>query len=315
MTATPTITSESSHTIVRPKNVKEAHAILHQHVADSRQPPPPQDKQQLPNTATAYNTGTKNETTTKIIPQQLIEIQGYIVKRRALGSSLVFLDLVMTTPTEEENDPSNNEEENVDIPPIQALLRKDCHVGDWFEFHHKIIQPGTYVTLVGYGQPSRNPGETLLFISNATLIQPNSNPQHANAIFQRLQDYYPPPSLEEQQDHDPQQWSLLLQEVASAFRVDPTILWNRLQQTGTTTYRNGKTNHTGTALLQLGQNNTKKQQRRATGGRGGDSARHMTLAKELLNHLVVQLNIPLKDPSQLMGSSASKKVQLLPPST
>eukprot|EP00978_Attheya_sp_CCMP212_P026307 scaffold86274_cov53-Attheya_sp.AAC.7 len=312
MTATPTIaTSDWSH-IVRPKNVKEAHAILHQHVADSRQPPP-QDEQQLPNNA-------------RIIPlqqpQQLIEIQGYIVKRRALGSSLVFLDLVMSTSTTEENDPNNNEEENVDIPsPIQALLRKDCHVGHWFEFHHKTIQPGTYVTLVGYGQPSRNPGETLLFISKATLNQPNSNPQHANAILQRLQDYHPSSSLKEQpnhavelqqQDHDPhQQWSLLLQEVASAFRVDPTILWNKLQQTGSNTH---KMNHTGTELL-MGQNNTKKQQRRATGGRGGDSARHMTLAKELLGQLVVQLKVPLKDPSQLMGSSASKKVQLLPPST
>mmetsp|Transcript_10966 Transcript_10966/g.15453 ORF Transcript_10966/g.15453 Transcript_10966/m.15453 type:complete len:800 (-) Transcript_10966:240-2639(-) len=101
----------------------------------------------------------------------LISVEGFISKRRALSSSLVFIDIIFC-------------EDNESMPPLQALLRREFFDDSAsFKAYHKVLQPGIRLSVVGHVGPSRNPGEVLLFIHEAIFLAPNSNPQHMKNVL------------------------------------------------------------------------------------------------------------------------------------
>ena len=120
---------------------------------------------------------------------KLVSLEGYIRKCRVLGSSLAFLDVVVT-------DCSAKHLGNLDdlaTTPVQAVLQRD-HTHNTpqfsasFDAFCKILQPGTRVSLVGHLRPSRIPSEPVVAIHAAKLTCPNSNPQHLKSVLKFSKD-------------------------------------------------------------------------------------------------------------------------------
>jgi len=133
-----------------------------------------------------------NNTSTK----HFVSLKGFVSKRRAIGKSLVFLDIIPSeVPLLEHHSGKNTFATNdyASIKPVQALLRRDVwksatelddgETAEQFDVYQKIIQPGVYCSLIGEAGPSRLQNEALLFCHAAIYELPNDNPQHLrNAI-------------------------------------------------------------------------------------------------------------------------------------
>jgi SAM-dependent methyltransferase len=116
-----------------------------------------------------------------------VVLEGFVSKRRALGSSLSFLDII---PWKQGREISSNE--LASIAPVQAILRREfwdeeCSGGS-FDVYHKILQPGTKVRLQGTAGPSRVAGEAMVFVSQAQYQLPNANPQHLRNVLKFARD-------------------------------------------------------------------------------------------------------------------------------
>jgi len=131
-----------------------------------------------------------------------VVLEGFVSKRRALGSSLVFLDIVPWRPPapEESADPTStsnqrqviSEEELASIAPVQAILRREFwdekRNGSSFDVYHKVLQPGTNVVVIGTAGPSRIAGEAMVFVSQAKYQLANANPQHLRNVLKFARD-------------------------------------------------------------------------------------------------------------------------------
>ena len=128
-----------------------------------------------------------------------VVLEGFVSKRRALGSSLVFLDVIPWTALVEESAyPTSNQrqvlsvEELACITPVQAILRREFwdekESGGSFDVYHKVLQPGTNVRVIGTAGPSRIAGEALVFVSQAKYQMANANPQHLRNVLQFARD-------------------------------------------------------------------------------------------------------------------------------
>ena len=128
-----------------------------------------------------------------------VVLEGFVSKRRALGSSLVFLDVIpWTALVEESANPTSNQrqvlsvEELACIAPVQAILRREFwdekKSGGSFDVYHKVLQPGTNVRVIGTAGPSRIAGEAIVFVSQAKYQLANANPQHLRNVLQFARD-------------------------------------------------------------------------------------------------------------------------------
>jgi 2-polyprenyl-3-methyl-5-hydroxy-6-metoxy-1,4-benzoquinol methylase len=138
-----------------------------------------------------------------------VQLSGFVFKRRALGASLVFLDIIpcklpCITRATDHNDDDDDSGAAATIPPVQALLRREFWKNDddddeeetatgtsstaSFDIYHKILQPGTHVLLTGRAGPSRIPGQAVVFVTKAQYCLPNLNPQHMRAVLQFIRD-------------------------------------------------------------------------------------------------------------------------------
>lgn len=128
-----------------------------------------------------------------------VVLEGFVSKRRALGSSLVFLDVIpWTALVEESANPTSNQrqvlsvEELACIAPVQAILRREFwdekKSGGSFDVYHKVLQPGTNVRVIGTAGPSRIAGEAMVFVSQAKYQMANANPQHLRNVLQFARD-------------------------------------------------------------------------------------------------------------------------------
>lgn len=135
-------------------------------------------------------------------PTTLVRLDGFVSKRRAIGKSLVFLDVVpselpttITTITKATTTTTagSSEEFACTNKPVQALLRRDVwnraatndddNKSQYYDLYRKILQPGAYCRLYGEAGPSRLPNEALVFCTSARYTLPNDNLQHLrNAI-------------------------------------------------------------------------------------------------------------------------------------
>lgn len=124
----------------------------------------------------------------------LVALEGYISGRRALGSSLLFVDIVLS-------DDDNDSDEN--LVYIQALLKRDIDMtgstngeendddddsssssfSNLFNVYFKVLQPGARVRLVGRAGPANRSSESLLFIQSVKFLAPNNNPQHLKNVL------------------------------------------------------------------------------------------------------------------------------------
>ena len=133
-----------------------------------------------------YNLLQSNDASTQVV------LEGFVSKRRALGSSLAFLDIVPSSLPNVERNKKSSVEELASIAPVQAILRREF----WdeengkaaFDIYHKILQPGAYARLVGTAGPSRFAGEAMLFVSIAEYRLANSNPQHLRNVLRFARD-------------------------------------------------------------------------------------------------------------------------------
>eukprot|EP00956_Cyclotella_meneghiniana_P042506 scaffold248508_cov87-Cyclotella_meneghiniana.AAC.2 len=110
---------------------------------------------------------------------QLIRLDGFVSKRRAIGKSLVFLDVIPSVLHHITDAVSRTEEFASTTKPVQALMRRDIwqkkammnHTSydneTQYDLYRKIIQPGVYCSLWGKAGPSRLPSEALLFCQSA----------------------------------------------------------------------------------------------------------------------------------------------------
>ncbi|KAL3784756.1 hypothetical protein HJC23_003508 [Cyclotella cryptica] len=125
--------------------------------------------------------------------KQLIRLSGFVAKRRAIGKSLVFLDIV---PLELPKLETHNSKKGLaaadfaSMKPVQVIMRRDfwnkVNKADEdvsFDVYQKIIQPGVHVDLMGEAGPSRIPQEAILFCHNASYKLPNDNPQHLRNVL------------------------------------------------------------------------------------------------------------------------------------
>lgn len=126
--------------------------------------------------------------------KQLVRLNGFVSKRRAIGKSLVFLDIV---PSElplldaHERKKAFTANDFASMKPVQALMRRDVWTsinknddgaGSKYEVYQKILQPGVHCSLIGQAGPSRLPNEALLFCHSASYTLPNDNPQHLRNV-------------------------------------------------------------------------------------------------------------------------------------
>lgn len=120
---------------------------------------------------------------------------GYVSKRRAIGKSLVFLDIVPTPlPSLDTYKKKSIVAQDESVVPVQAILRRDFWVdydkynSTTFDVFQKIIQPGIHVELIGRAGPSRIPNESMLLVSRCVYKLANSNPQHLRNVLQFAKD-------------------------------------------------------------------------------------------------------------------------------
>ncbi len=120
--------------------------------------------------------------------QQLIQVDGYISKRRAIGKSLCFLDLIPTTTISRQHQQEHDDNDyygEQQFQPIQLMLRRDYYDADDFTTYLKIIQPGTFVRCIGSLQKGKgNNNDVLVVITTIKLKWMNGNPQHIRLILQ-----------------------------------------------------------------------------------------------------------------------------------
>lgn len=205
--------------------------------------------------------------------KQLINLEGFVSKRRAIGKSLVFLDIIPSELPQIETHQNMNTfivEDIASIKPVQALMRRDVWKAintnttctqSHYDVYQKIIQPGVYCSLTGEAGPSRLPNEALLFCHSASYKLPNNNPQHLRNVVRFARDGL-----------------LDLDEACAAL---PCISKEELHEMLIFTDENGQHNKTN-----------------------GECA------AEILSRFPINF---LKNPSKLMGNSNSAKVALLPP--
>lgn len=128
-----------------------------------------------------------------------ISLDGFVSKRRAIGKSLVFLDIVPSDVPQLKTDHQEpfNAEDFASTKPVQVLMRRDIwktiHEEDGnaesqYDLYQKIIQPGVYCSLMGEAGPSRLPNEALLFCHSASYTLPNDNPQHLRNVVKFARD-------------------------------------------------------------------------------------------------------------------------------
>ena len=131
--------------------------------------------------ADLYNLLQLKDATTNVV------LEGVVSKRRALGSSLSFLDIV---PWQQSR--TILDDELASIAPVQAILRREFwdeqSSGGSFDVYHKILQPGTKVILQGTAGPSRIAGEAMVFVSKAEYRLANANPQHLRNVLKFARD-------------------------------------------------------------------------------------------------------------------------------
>jgi protein-L-isoaspartate O-methyltransferase len=110
---------------------------------------------------------------------ETIVVEGYVSAKRAFGSALAFVDLLLHTMSDSTNDYSN-----VDI--CQALLRREHYDHDTcsrYEGYRRCLLPGTLLRLEGVAAPTRSPGEAVLLVQRINLIQVPRQPQHIAAML------------------------------------------------------------------------------------------------------------------------------------
>lgn len=128
-----------------------------------------------------YNLLQSEDTTTNVV------LEGYVSKRRALGSSLSFLDIIPW-----QQDQTISDDELASVAPVQAILRREFwdekSSGGSFDVYHKVLQPGTKVRLQGTCGPSRVAREAMVFVSRAEYRLANANPQHLRNVLKFARD-------------------------------------------------------------------------------------------------------------------------------
>jgi len=128
-----------------------------------------------------------------------IILQGLVTKRRAIGKSLVFLDIIPMNIPDKSYDKGKKSKKNTrydeieTITPVQAILKRDCWsklidentntTSSTYNIYHKIIQPGVHVQLLGEAGSSRNAQEAILFLNSGSITLVNDNPQHVRNIL------------------------------------------------------------------------------------------------------------------------------------
>ena len=131
--------------------------------------------------ADLYNLLQSEDTATNVV------LEGVVSKRRALGSSLSFLDIV---PWQQSR--TISDDELASIAPVQAILRREFwdeqSSGGSFDVYHKVLQPGTKVRLQGTAGPSRVAKEAMVFVSKAEYRLANANPQHLRNVLKFARD-------------------------------------------------------------------------------------------------------------------------------
>ena len=131
--------------------------------------------------AELYKLLQSEDTATKVV------LEGVVSKRRALGSSLSFLDIVPWYRGRTISD-----DEMASIAPVQAILRREFwdeqSSGGSFDVYQKVLQPGTKVRLEGTAGPSRVAGESMVFVSRAEYRLANANPQHLRNVLKFTRD-------------------------------------------------------------------------------------------------------------------------------
>ena len=131
--------------------------------------------------------------------KQLVHLEGFVSKRRAIGKSLVFLDIIPSKLPQLETHQYQDTfttEDIASMKPVQALMRRDVWKGinantctePQYDVYQKIIQPGVYCSLIGEAGPSRLPNEALLFCHSASYKLPNNNPQHLRNVIRFARD-------------------------------------------------------------------------------------------------------------------------------
>lgn len=132
--------------------------------------------------------------------KQFVSLDGFVSKRRAIGKSLVFLDIVPSKPPQLETHQRKKAftaEDFASMKPVQALMRRDVwksinedddNAESQYDMYQKILQPGVYCSLMGEAGPSRLPNEALLFCHSASYKVPNDNPQHLRNVIKFARD-------------------------------------------------------------------------------------------------------------------------------
>jgi len=214
-----------------------------------------------------------------------IILQGLVTKRRAIGKSLVFLDIIPMNIPDKSYDKGKKTNKNTrydeieTITPVQAILKRDCwnklddntdntNTSSTYNIYHKIIQPGVHVQLLGEAGPSRNAQEAILFLHAGSITLVNDNPQHVRNILRYAAAYN---TKEESETLD-------IDEVVNA------LPWITKEE-----------------LIRLI-------------GRDDSTTNHSSFYVMALDILNRSPRNYLYNPSKLMGSTNSQKVKLLPPS-
>jgi len=215
-----------------------------------------------------------------------IILQGLVTKRRAIGKSLVFLDIIpldipdIQSCNKEKKSKKNTRYDEIEtITPVQAILKRDCWnkliddntnttSSSTYDIYHKIIQPGVHVQLLGEAGPSRNAQEAILFLHSVNISLVNDNPQHVRNILR----YAAADSATEESE------TLDIDEVVNA------LPWITKEELISLTGRDDSTTNQGSFY---------------------------DIAVDILNKAPRNY---LYNPSKLMGSTNSQKVKLLPPS-
>lgn len=214
-----------------------------------------------------------------------IILQGLVTKRRAIGKSLVFLDIlpmnildIQSYDRGKKTNKNTRYDEIETITPVQAILKRDCwnkqldvntdntNTSSTYDIYHKIIQPGVHVQLLGEAGPSRNAQEAILFLHCVNISLVNDNPQHVRNILR----YAAADSAIEESE------TLDIDEVVNAL---PWI--------------------------------TKEELISLIAHDGSTTKSFYDIAVDILNKAPRDY---LYNPSKLMGSTNSQKVKLLPPS-
>lgn len=102
-----------------------------------------------------------------------VSFHAYVVRRRPMGSGLVFLDLASPGP---------------DGPELQAALKAQAFADRRaFDVSARVLQPGTLVRLSGVPGATRTQGEGLVVVSAATVLAPAIDVYHVAQLVRAAQ--------------------------------------------------------------------------------------------------------------------------------